>query len=355
MTPITLNEYTAINDSSLNYDANGNLLTPFMSGAAWRYTYDAQNRLTSASSAVTSMSASYDARNRFVSRTINGVTTFFYYDGWNLIEERDDLDAQLARCVHGVSTDELLARITPTTLSYYHYDALGSAVALTDANGNVTERYGYDVFGAPAYRDGNGAPVLSSSSGNRFLFSGRDYLSKANLYDYRNRTYSPTLGRFLQIDPLGFAGSNVNLYRYAGNSVANRLDPLGLSSCEDLCNIVSDTLSGLEARFDQRDALDDGDTNKWWDIQKGLQTVGNLGTNIGHNPAEDKWEHSIGSWKIALEWFWPAMAFARNPSEHLPEKTEWEIERQQAAAEWAADQIEDQGCQCDECGSQDNQ
>jgi RHS repeat-associated protein len=222
-----INQYATVNGNSLSYDANGNLVAAPVLGAAWTYVYDAQNRLASASSVSSVVNSSYDARNRCVTRTINGVTTFFCYDGWNLIEERDVSDTQLARYVHGANTDELLARITPTTLSYYHYDALGSVIALTDANGNVTERYCYDVFGTPAYRDINGTLVSSSSSGNRFLFTGREYLNNANLYDYRNRTYSPALGRFLQADGLRFDARDANLYRYVGNSPTNRIDPTG--------------------------------------------------------------------------------------------------------------------------------
>jgi hypothetical protein len=48
------------------------------------------------------------------------------------------------------------------------------------------------------------------------------------LYDYRNRFYHPGLGRFLQPDPIGFAGDSSNLYRYCGGDPVNRRDPSGL-------------------------------------------------------------------------------------------------------------------------------
>jgi uncharacterized protein RhaS with RHS repeats len=48
------------------------------------------------------------------------------------------------------------------------------------------------------------------------------------VYDYRNRFYSPALGRFLQTDPLRFAASDINIYRYVRNGAANWTDPFGL-------------------------------------------------------------------------------------------------------------------------------
>jgi RHS repeat-associated protein len=68
--------------------------------------------------------------------------------------------------------------------------------------------------------------------GNRFLFTGREYLAELGLYDYRNRMYSQVLGRFLQTDPIGLGAGDVNLYRYVQNGVPQGVDPLGLATIE---------------------------------------------------------------------------------------------------------------------------
>jgi len=48
-------------------------------------------------------------------------------------------------------------------------------------------------------------------------------------YTYRARYYDPQVGRFLQRDPLGFGGGDVNLYNYVGGNPVNLVDQLGLS------------------------------------------------------------------------------------------------------------------------------
>jgi uncharacterized protein RhaS with RHS repeats len=42
------------------------------------------------------------------------------------------------------------------------------------------------------------------------------------------RNYSPSTGRFLSEDPIGFAGKDSNLYRYVENNSVSHTDPNGL-------------------------------------------------------------------------------------------------------------------------------
>lgn len=52
------------------------------------------------------------------------------------------------------------------------------------------------------------------------------YFPEYGLYDYKARAYSPTLGRFLQTDPIGY-GDGLNWYNYVGSDPVNGTDPSG--------------------------------------------------------------------------------------------------------------------------------
>jgi RHS repeat-associated protein len=60
------------------------------------------------------------------------------------------------------------------------------------------------------------------------MFTGRRYDPETELYYCRARMYNPTIGRFLQPDPIGY-GDGMNIYAYCGNNPINYIDPWGLA------------------------------------------------------------------------------------------------------------------------------
>jgi RHS repeat-associated protein len=226
-----LNQYTAISGLAAPlHDIDGNT-TLLQSGARlWSYQYDAQNRLVSGTDGATTFQFHYDARNRCVSRVINGETRYLTYDGWSLLEDRDGAGRLSAKHLHGVAVDEVLATVTSGGARYFHQDGLGNVVALTDGSGAVLERVRYDAYGQPEHLTAAGAVSGASPTGNRFLFTGREWFSELGLQDNRYRYYQPGVGRWLSRDPIEEEGG-MNLLEYVGNNPIAGLDPDGLKNC----------------------------------------------------------------------------------------------------------------------------
>ncbi|QMU30142.1 RHS repeat protein [Adhaeribacter radiodurans] len=221
-----LNQYIQVADNVLSFSKNKNLTVH----NGWTYSYDSQNRLVKAVKGTTTFTFAYDPRNRCVKRTINTTITFLYYDKWNLIEERNENDAQVFSYFNGAELDEILMRASSIEPIFYHQDVLGSVTQLTNFSGNVVEKYNYDVFGSPTIKNATQITLATSAYKNRLLFTGRELTQELGLYDFRNRMYSPSLGKFLQLDPIRFDARDYNLYRYVGNNPLNNVDPFGLKT-----------------------------------------------------------------------------------------------------------------------------
>jgi len=179
------------------------------------------------------------------SGTLANTPTYYYYDGWSLIQEGGSATNATRVYVHGARVDEIVAQITPGNnwQRYFQYDARGHCTLQTDASGDIVEQYDYDAFGFPYFYDRSGNTISSSPWGNRFLFTGREWVSELRTYDFRNRMYQPELGRFLQPDPIQFAAGDYNLYRYCHNDPINKSDPMGLvPPGEGLVDITKDML-----------------------------------------------------------------------------------------------------------------
>jgi RHS repeat-associated protein len=210
------NRLDAFNGEALSHDANGNM-------TGWGdkvFTWDVRDRLVGiANTPAGDASFSYDALGRRVQKTVGGVTTKYLYDGLDIVKETDGLGNTMAWYVRSLNIDEPLARIAADgTVRYYHADALGSIIALTDANGVVRTRYNYSPYGV--------TQVIGEASENPFQFTAREK-DETGSYYYRARYYSPEMGRFISEDPIGLAGGS-NFYSYVRNAPVNWLDPLGL-------------------------------------------------------------------------------------------------------------------------------
>lgn len=269
------NELVSDGTYKYDYDNSGNLIkqTPLTSNSTsvtTSYTWDAHHHLLEAvqknnsNQTIADIKYDYDSFGRLVGRdeisykTASGsistspqnwTRTGYLYDGDNILlafqskrvingVSQSDLSPHLVqRNLWGDQPDELLAQESlGTNLSQAGTDSWdladwqGSIRTTVNDSGTVTARVNYDAFGNVINAvNGSGAAITNVASQLPFLYTGKFRDAVTGLQYNNARWYDPRTGRWLSVDPIGFAGGDSNLYRYVNNDPVNGTDPSGLA------------------------------------------------------------------------------------------------------------------------------
>jgi RHS repeat-associated protein len=230
------NEETAAGSSTLAFDNNGNLTTD---DQGHTLVYDAWNRLVTVKNGGTTLTSyKYDALGRKIVENPGTVNDLYYSKNWQVLEERSAgvSTATIQYVWSPVYIDALIERDRSTqnngTLDerlYVQQDANWNVTALINTSASVVERYVYDPYGKPTFLNASWSTLTGSAYAWIYLHQGGRYDTTSLLYNFRMRHYSPTLGRWLKVDPIGPAGLDTNLYRFVADRPIDGLDPRGLS------------------------------------------------------------------------------------------------------------------------------
>jgi RHS repeat-associated protein len=242
----------------------------------------------------------YDPMGRLQSSTVGTAVTQYFYSGTELVAELDGAGNTLRRYVHGPGTDEPIVWYEGATLAnrnYLHADERGSIIATSDGSGVATV-YKFGPFGEP-----------TSWTGSRFQYTGQAAIPEAHLYYYKARIYSPSLGRFLQTDPVGTA-DDLNLYAYGRNDPINRVDVSGNWSAAVHLKVMSDAFGPTMGKAMSSRSI-------YQDLIMGSYNYMHYLRDPGQSPSEAvaKWGDFV---KLRLD---EAKAFANSPIPYFREQS----------------------------------
>ena len=225
-------QLTAYNGASITYDEIGNPLS-YYNGA--NFSWEGR-RLVGATYNGKVYSFGYDSDGLRTSKTVNGVTTNYYYlDGKLIMEETPT--SLVVYCYDGMGRPmSMMYRESSYGASEWDYYTLetnlqGDVVAVYDEDGVLLTDYRYDAWGnfTATYLNGG---ANTTAVHNRLTYRGYYYDSDLGLYYLNSRYYDSNIGRFVSPDGAEYLGANrrlnsFNLYAYCDNNPINKFDPTG--------------------------------------------------------------------------------------------------------------------------------
>ena len=233
-----LNQYTSVGSApradrtSFEYDLDGNMTKRIDSTGTTEYFYDLQNRLVAVSNETADIrwACVYDVFGNRVKVIDHGMVTEKVFVQGSLQSVAEEYSGStLKKRKIGMGSTTYVA-IEGGNVSYSHEDGRMSTCVVSDADGKVKSTCAVKAFGEARVGDAH----------NFVDMLGVEYDDATGLYFMRNRYYDAGLGRFVQVDPIGLAAGDVDIYGYCKNAPEQCVDPSGLTYFDIICKKMSE-------------------------------------------------------------------------------------------------------------------
>lgn len=246
----TNNRMSSDGTFNYTYDAEGNTLTKVRisndpaDDKTVEYTWDHRNRLASVSfknnagTLTQKVLYTYDAFDRLIGREVDtdgdadiDESSHFIFDDQHVALALSDSGTVQNRYLHGPLVDMVLADEQATG------DVLWT---LADNQNTIRDlaKYdaGTDTTTVENHRTYNAFGKITAETNaaidSLFAYTGRILDEATGDQNHRARWYDSNTGKWLSEDPIGFAGGDANLTKYAGNDSINAHDATGLSKAK---------------------------------------------------------------------------------------------------------------------------
>ncbi len=231
------------------YTANGNTkkITPSdTTQKASEYIYNARDRLAEVKKDNVSLQKNrYDFQQRRIVKTTAGGETYFLYGETGLIAEYQSNGDFIQG--YGYYPNTSYTTNTVYTLKqsggnyqadFYHNDHLATPQKLTNSTGAVSWAMESNAFGETT--------IKTQTITNNLRFPGQYGDSEIGLNQNYYRDYAPSLGRYVESDPIGLKGG-FNIYIYSNNLPIVNIDNMGLKA-----RVCCRTIPGLRLILNAR-------------------------------------------------------------------------------------------------------
>lgn len=201
-------------------DRNGNLLELTDAVGKRTLSYNSENRVASVQAGEQKVEYRYDGEGNLIQRKVGEEVTSFLpnplSESWQPLLATDAKKNQTFYVWDGSVP---VMAIRNGKAEYYLQDHLSSVHGITNAKGEVVQRFEHTPFGVT-----HGKGLKEWQPG----FAGLFYDPLARFYVTRYRSYDPALGRFYQPDPIHRiptgSQNDLSAYVYCGNDPVNFVD-----------------------------------------------------------------------------------------------------------------------------------